>query len=170
MPSSLLQKRHGNTAEVTFILIDALVTMASLSTPSLLLDTVNATLEDSSFKTGSEVATRAFEAAETLKGWCRDKSNEVPYTEFSEQLLKELKGALPAVATINRERIWRSFFSLRSSSIIGRACALSQTYGVNSNKRLHLFLSSVSHFGRHSEKPSATSLALDPIPCSGMVT
>jgi hypothetical protein len=116
VPSSLLQKRHGNTAEVTFILIDALVTMASLPTPSLLLDAINATLEDSSFKTGSEVATRAFEAAETLKGWCRDKSNEVPYTEFSEQLLKELKGALPAVATINRERIWRSFFSLRSSS------------------------------------------------------
>ena len=94
----------------------AAVAEPSLSPASFIRDAVDATLEDESFTTGSEVAARALGAAETLKCWCEDKSNEIPYTEFSEQLLKELKETIPPDMTVNRERIWRSFFNLRSSS------------------------------------------------------
>ena len=74
--------------------------MASPSgTSSFLLVAVNATLEHSSFKTGSEVAAHAHEAAETLRVWCENETNEVPYTEFSCLLLKELEKALPIDVT-----------------------------------------------------------------------
>ena len=71
--------------------------MASPSgTSSFLLVAVNgyATLEDSSFKTGSEIAAHAHEAAETLRVWCKNETNEVPCL-----LLKELEGALPITVT-----------------------------------------------------------------------
>ena len=61
-------------------------------TSSLHLVAVNATLEDSSFTMGSEVAAHTHQAAEAVKDWCEDKSNEVPYAEFSEQLLREWRG------------------------------------------------------------------------------
>ena len=40
------------------------------SSSSLILEAVNATLNDPSFTTGSEVAADALEAAKTLKDWC----------------------------------------------------------------------------------------------------
>ena len=61
--------------------------MASFtSTSSLLLEAINATLEDPSFRTGSEVAAHARQVAQTLEDWCDDKTNEIPFTEFSQQL------------------------------------------------------------------------------------
>ena len=57
--------------------------MASLSGTSLfLLIPVNATLEDSSFNTRSEVAADAHEAVGTLRVWCENETNKVPYTKF----------------------------------------------------------------------------------------
>ena len=64
-----------------------------------LLVAVNATLEDSSFKTGSEVAVYSHEAAETWRVWCESETNKVPFTEFSCLLLKELEEALPTNVT-----------------------------------------------------------------------
>ena len=84
-------------------------------TPAFLLVAVNATLEDPWFKIGSEVAAHAHEAAETLRIWCENKTNEVPYTELSCLLLKKLEGALPTNVTLNKENVWRLFvFQLRS--------------------------------------------------------
>ena len=82
---------------------------------SFLLAAVNARLEDSSFKTGSEVAACAHEAAEALRDWCEDKANDVPYAHFSRLLLRELEGTLPTNGALNRENIWRLFFKMRSS-------------------------------------------------------
>ena len=51
---------------------------------------------------GSEVAAHAHEAAETLRVWCENEMNEVPYTDFSWLLLNELEGALPTNVTLSR--------------------------------------------------------------------
>ena len=48
---------------------------------------------------GSEVAAHAYEALETLRVWCENETNKVPYTEFSYLLPKELEGALPTNVT-----------------------------------------------------------------------
>lgn len=63
-------------------------------TSSFLLVAVNATLEDSSFKMGSEVAANTHELI----------------------IASKLKGDLPTNATLNRDNVWRLFFMLRSSS------------------------------------------------------
>ena len=77
-----LQKQYGNDAIGT--------SMVSPScTASFLLVAVNATLEDSSFKTRSEVATHAHEAVETLRVACENEMNAVPNTEFSCLVLKD---------------------------------------------------------------------------------
>ena len=59
-----------------------MASFSSTATSLLLLEAVNATLEDPSFRTRSEVAAHARKATETLKDWCEDKDNEEPYTEF----------------------------------------------------------------------------------------
>ena len=72
--------------------------MASPSgTSSFLLVAINTMLEVhvSSFKTGYEVAAHAHEAADTLRVWCENKTDEVPHIGFLCLLLKELEGALP---------------------------------------------------------------------------
>ena len=86
-------------------------------TPSFLLVAMNATLEDTSFKPGSEVAAHAREAAETLSVWCENETNEGLYTQFSRLLQKQLEGAVPTNVTLNRENVWKLFFKLRSSNI-----------------------------------------------------
>ena len=74
--------------------------MASPSgTSSFLLVAVNATLENSSFKTGSEVAAHAYEVAETLRVRCENETNEARYTEFSCLFPKELERVLPTNVT-----------------------------------------------------------------------
>ena len=58
--------------------------MASPSgTSSFVLVAVNATMENSSLKTGSEVAALAYEAAETLWVLCENETNEVYPTKSS---------------------------------------------------------------------------------------
>ena len=49
--------------------------MACSSSSSLVLTAINATLEDPSFRTGSEVAADALKSAQTLKNWY-ESSNE----------------------------------------------------------------------------------------------
>ena len=109
-----LQKHYGNEAIGTRILIYThfCAYMAFHSgTSSFLPVAVNATLEDSSFKMGSELAAHSHEAAETLRFWCENEMNQVPYTEFSCLLLKELDGALPTNVTFSRENVWTLFLS-----------------------------------------------------------
>ena len=53
--------------------------------------------ENSSFKTGSEVA--AHEGWETPRVWCKNEMNEASYTEFSCLFPKELEGPLPTNVT-----------------------------------------------------------------------
>ena len=60
-------------------------------TSSSLLVAIKDTLEKSLFKTGSEVAAHAYEAAKTLRVQCENEASEVPYTEFSCLFLKELE-------------------------------------------------------------------------------
>ena len=43
--------------------------MACSSSSSLVLTAINATLEDASFRTGSEVAADALKSAQTFKNW-----------------------------------------------------------------------------------------------------
>ena len=55
--------------------------MGSLSgTSSFLLVAIKATMEKLSFKTGSEVAGHAYEAAQTLRVWYENEMNELPHT------------------------------------------------------------------------------------------
>ena len=68
-------------------------------TSSVLLVAVNATLEKSLFKMGSEVSAHAYEAAETLRIRCENETNEVPFTEFPCLFPKEVEGALPTNST-----------------------------------------------------------------------
>ena len=49
---------------------------------SFLIVAIKGTVEKSSFKKGSEVAAHAYEAAETLRVWCENETNELPYTGF----------------------------------------------------------------------------------------
>ena len=114
-----LQKHYGNDAIGTSILIYTpfCAYMESPSgTSSFVLIAVNAMLEDSLFKMRSEVAAHSHKAAESLRVWCENKTNEEPYTKFSCLLLKELEGVLPADVTLSRENVWRLLFKLRSSS------------------------------------------------------
>ena len=88
------------------------------SSSSLILEAVNATLNDPSFTTGSEVAADALKAAKTLKDWCVCEGNRTALTAFSAELVKDLEGALSTASTrtpLNREKIWRSFFRIRCS-------------------------------------------------------
>ena len=95
--------------------------MACSSDPtscSLILAAVNATLNDPSFTTGSEVAADALKAAKILKDWCVCEGNRTALTAFSAELVKDLEGALSTASTqnpLNREKIWRSFFRIRCS-------------------------------------------------------
>ena len=45
------------------------------SSSSLVLSAIDATLEDPSFRTGSEVASDALKSAQTLKYWCNSERN-----------------------------------------------------------------------------------------------
>ena len=97
-----LQNLCGNDAVGTSTLIyrHFYAYMASPSgTSSFILVAVNAKLENSSFKTLSELVCHPHESAETLRVCWENETNEALYTKFSCLLLKELEGPLPTNAT-----------------------------------------------------------------------
>ncbi len=86
---------------------------------SLLTRAITETLEDSSFRTDSDVAAVALEAAMTLQKWCENKDNEPSLTTFSSDLVRDLTAVLGTTSACNplqREKMWKALFQLRSSS------------------------------------------------------
>ena len=59
--------------------------MACSSSSSLVLTAINVTLEDPSFRTGSEVAVDALKSAQTLKTWYESETNITFLAAFSAQ-------------------------------------------------------------------------------------
>ena len=57
--------------------------MACSSSSSLVLTAINATLEDPSFRTGSEVAADALKSAQTKKTWYESETNRTFLADFS---------------------------------------------------------------------------------------
>ena len=68
-------------------------------TSSFVLVAIKVTMEKSSFRTGSEVAAHACEAAETPRVRYEHETNKPCHTEFSYLFPKELEGALPTNVT-----------------------------------------------------------------------
>ncbi len=86
---------------------------------SLLTRAITETLEDSSFRTDSDVAAVALEAAMTLQKWCENKDNEPSLTTFSSDLVRDLTAVLGTTSACNplqREKMWKALFQPRSSS------------------------------------------------------
>ena len=79
-------------------------------------------LKDPSFHTGAQVAVEARQAAEILSEWCVLSENITKLKEFAEKLKEDLqscfKGTVKSSGStiICRDKLWRSFFLLRSSS------------------------------------------------------
>lgn len=70
-------------------------------------------MSDSSFCTGSN------EAAKRLKEWCTAESKYTVLDEFTEALLGDLRGTFSEPSgrcPLNREKMWRAVFHLRSSA------------------------------------------------------
>jgi len=96
----------------------------SSSQPSLrvssndqLVTAINNILEDETFKFQSKAAREAREAATMLLDWAITKENLPTVLKFLEQLLDRFHGCVKYLnpSSINRDRLWRSFFMLRSS-------------------------------------------------------
>ena len=95
---------------------------------------------DPSFITGSLEASEALEAASHLLVWCQDVTNRMAFTAFAGEIMKDLQaidlllessGRTPSA---NRERMWRRFFSLRSSEgFIRRWISTLRTKGATSS-------------------------------------
>ena len=86
---------------------------------SVVLIALQEVLSDSSFCTGSNEALDALEAAKRLKEWCTAESNYTVLDEFTEALLGDLRGTFSEPSgrcPLNREKMWRAVFHLRSSA------------------------------------------------------
>ena len=75
-------------------------------------------LEDESFKFQSKAAMEAREAAVSMLDWATRQENLPAQTNFLQQLQDNFKNCLKFLnpTSINRIRLWQSFFLLRSSS------------------------------------------------------
>ena len=81
--------------------------------------TIEETLRDRSFATGSSIAADAFQAARKLLLWCQDAEKEAAVNNFTTKLVGHLREAFTVpsgMRPLNRDRLWKSFFSIRSSS------------------------------------------------------
>ena len=89
--------------------------MASTSCPSssVVLNALCDVIEDSSFSTG------ALEAAKRVKEWCESEGNGPALSVFSRELVSDLQRTFSAPTgrlPLNREKMWKAMFSLRSST------------------------------------------------------
>ena len=99
---------------------------------SVFLAALNDLLGDDSFSTGSMEAFTALEAAKGLKRWCEVEDNRESLDAFSNYLVGDLRAICGPVEgpTLNREKMWKAFFSLRSSTtFISRWVAFLQEAG-----------------------------------------
>ena len=95
--------------------------MASTSCPSssVVLNALCDVIEDSSFSTGSNEASDALEAAKRVKEWCESQGNGPALSVFSRELVSDLQRTFSAPTgrlPLNREKMWKAMFSLRSST------------------------------------------------------
>ena len=85
-----------------------------------LVKALHAVLEDATFKFSSKAATEARKAAVLLLDWAtkQDSENLSVSKTFLQQLQQQFEDCLKFLnpGSINRDRLWRSFFILRSSS------------------------------------------------------
>ena len=95
---------------------------SSLSSPSnrsTLLNALEEVLRDPSFRTSSPVAADALKAATKLLQWCQDKENEPAVCTFSEKIASDISEPFTLSSgrcPLNREKLWKSFWAVRSSS------------------------------------------------------
>ena len=97
---------------------------SSSSVAPVLSSTIEETLPDRSFATGSSVAADVLQAARKLLLWCKDTEEEAAVNDFTTKLVGHLREAFTVpsdMCPLNRDRLWKSFFSIRSSrSFIAR--------------------------------------------------
>ena len=74
-------------------------------------------LEDETFKFNSKAAMEARQAAVSLLEWAKIQDNQSSIKQFWQQIQKEFEESLKFLTSgsVNRDRLWRSFFTLRSS-------------------------------------------------------
>ena len=88
----------------------------------LLLTALEDLLKDPSFHTGTQVAAGALQAAEILYKWCSLAENQIKLKLFAEKLEGYLENCFKSTVKstgstiICRDKLWRSFFLVRSSS------------------------------------------------------
>ena len=82
-----------------------------------LVKALQAVLEDETFKFNSKAAMEARQTAVLLLEWAKNQDNLSRIKQFLQQLQEKLEDCLKFLTpgSINRDRLWRSFFVLRSS-------------------------------------------------------
>ena len=80
------------------------------------MEAVREVLADDSFKIKSTEAIEAREVAQSLLEWCLSEENKATFTLFASKLSGELQQTVYSCKkSANREKMWRTFFLLRSS-------------------------------------------------------
>ena len=90
--------------------------MASPMDESIFLWALKEVLNDPSFKTSSTVAADALQAASNLLHWCEDAGNQSSLVVFCHQLYSDPFTVLSERRPLTREKLWKSFWSVRSST------------------------------------------------------
>ena len=82
-----------------------------------LLKVLHEVLEDETFQFNSRVVKEAREAAVLLLDWIRKAENQPVVTKFLQQIQSRFEESLQSLnpSSINRDRLWQTFFILQSS-------------------------------------------------------
>lgn len=85
----------------------------------ILVNALQQTLDDESFKINSPVTVQARKSAEVLLEWCLRNKDDNKLNSFSRQLLQSLKQVILSSRTksyaYSKEKLWKGFFRLRCS-------------------------------------------------------
>ena len=104
-------------------------------------------MDDESFVTGSREALDVLESAKLLKEWCELESNESVLVKFTHDLFSDLRGTFSNSSKLNsveRKKLWRSFFLLRSSPpFVLRWVHLLESAGANLTPVLYQHLTDI---------------------------
>ena len=84
-----------------------------------MLSAVQQVLDDKGFKIKSVVATKAHDIAAKLLTWSSEKENKAILKIFSDELVAKLEEVFvgtvkPTGSIIDRDKLWKRFFILRS--------------------------------------------------------
>ena len=99
---------------------------SSASVAPVLSCAIEETLRDRSFATGSSVAADALQGARKLLLWCQDAEKEAVVNDFTTKLVGHLREAFTVpsgMRPLNRDRLWKSFFSIKSTSKLFRGAS-----------------------------------------------